>query len=91
MSNWAISFLLLLVYFGDTGPVAAANSQTSNRFILPSCDVSITADKTLPHKQGVTYIGNVKVLVGFANLRLDKATLIKNKDGRCELVTESDE
>jgi len=57
------------------------------RLSLPSCDVSISADDSTISSKGITYSGNVKVLIGFANLRVDRVTLVKKKNGECELVS----
>lgn len=80
-----ISAILL---FSNSSNLLAQQNIVAGRFILASCDVSITADESTVTSKGITYTGNVKVLVGFANLKLDKITLVKKKNGKCELVSD---
>lgn len=79
--------LLILVLSSVGSTSHAAQSTPFPTIELRSCDVLITADQVSKNKEGVTYSGNVKVLIGLANLRLSKVTLIKNKNGSCRLVT----
>ena len=78
------SIILLGIKFTN---VQAQQSMAYQKISLPSCDVSISADETLITSKGITYMGNVKVLIGFANLRIDRITLVKKKNGKCELVS----
>jgi len=82
-----ISLILLfsVVYFISTSVTAEIYGKNS-KIALPSCEVSIIADEYSVNHKGITYSGNVKVLIGFANLRIDKVTLVKKKDGKCELI-----
>lgn len=76
-------FMLVCAFF-----VSSAEYNNNSTIALPSCDVTITADEIYTHENGITFSGNVKVLIGFANLRIEKVTLVKRKDGRCELIPE---
>ncbi|MET1253740.1 hypothetical protein [Aliikangiella maris] len=66
----------------------AAQIDNESTIMLPSCDIVVTADEIYTHENGITYSGNVKVLIGFAHLKIDKVTLIKKENGQCALVPE---
>ena len=85
-----ISLLLVsaILFFSNSSNLQAQQNTVSGRFILASCDVNITADESTVTSKGIMYTGNVTVLVGFANLKIDKVTLVKKKNGKCELVSE---
>lgn len=78
--------VLLITSFGIGSIAYAAESSNSPSIELRHCDVRIVADEITKHKGGTTYAGNVKILIGVANLRLSKVTLVKAKNGSCRLV-----
>jgi hypothetical protein len=66
--------------------VNAGQSEHSPSIFLKSCKIDIRADKVYNHSGYTDYFGNVQFLYGLANVRTDRVTLIKNKDGSCMLV-----
>lgn len=83
-----LSFLVIIFSLVTPFTASAGKYGKYQRIELSSCEINISADRTYPNKNGITYSGNVKVLIGFANLRVDKVTLVKKKDGSCELVSD---
>ncbi len=65
---------------------AAGQSEHSPSIFLKSCKIDIRADKVYNRSNSIDYYGNVQFLYGLANVRTDRVTLIKNKDGSCKLV-----
>ncbi len=66
--------------------VLAGQSEHSPAIFLKSCKIDIRADKVYNRSGYTDYYGNVQFLYGLANVRTDRVTLIKNKDGSCKLV-----
>ncbi|MGX5174178.1 hypothetical protein ACUR5C_09170 [Aliikangiella sp. IMCC44653] len=73
----------------NVNTLSAAEITQRHSLSLPSCNVTITADQATNSSQGKIFEGNVKVLIGFANLRAHKVILIKQDNGRCLLLSES--
>lgn len=88
MYSKQLTYWLAALSFCVCSPLQAAKMRDSQRILLPSCDVIITANEFQTTEKGTTYSGDVRILIGFANLRVNKITLIKKPDGHCELVSE---
>jgi len=86
MFNQGLKICLVLLCVYSLGKIDTALSAESNRMQLPSCNVTVTADRAFKKDGAITYSGNVRILVGFAQLRLEKVTLVKKANGQCELV-----
>jgi len=68
-------------------PSAHANSNSNlSPIYLKSCKIDIQADRIDSHTDSVDYYGNVQFLYGLANVKTDRVTLVKNKDGSCMLI-----
>jgi len=66
---------------------AYANSNGNlSPIYLKSCKIDIQADRIDSHNDSVDYYGNVQFLYGLANVKTDRVTLVKNKDGSCMLI-----
>ncbi|WP_196138209.1 hypothetical protein [Aliikangiella sp. G2MR2-5] len=79
---------LFSLYFLSVNVSAGELKQSSiSKLQLNSCKVNVTADEILKLENSVEFRGNVEVLVGFASLKVSKARLIKQSDGKCELIT----
>ncbi len=86
-SLFSLVLIIAVLLLSVSSNLQAQKQNDSQRITLQSCDVSISADESTVTSKGITYTGNVKVLIGFANLKIDRITLIKNKNGKCELVS----
>ncbi|TQV84455.1 hypothetical protein [Aliikangiella coralliicola] len=85
-----LNSLLPLLLLAGTPAVEAAKYGKFQKIDLPSCHVNIKADRSHESDSGTVYTGNVRVLIGFASLRTDRVTLVKKKNGKCELISEFD-
>ena len=77
---------LILILSLSSSYLSAGQSEHSPSIFLKSCKIDIRADKVYSRSGYTDYSGNVQFLYGLANVRTDRVTLIKNKDGSCKLV-----
>lgn len=78
--------ILFLLFCLSLNSLLSAQSEHSPSIFLKSCKIDIRADKVYNRSGYTDYYGNVQFLYGLANVRTDRVTLIKNKDGSCKLV-----
>jgi hypothetical protein len=80
------SYLLPTTLFLVSSFVIAGQGNHSPAIFLKSCKIDIRADKVFNRSGSIDYYGNVQFLYGLANVKTDRVTLIKYKDGSCKLV-----